>query len=79
MVQFRSLEVALGSVDSRRGSVGDEALGEMEVDTEGREQEEHGRRVGKVCWEEDWESGESGERCFVEDLDTNGFEEDILS
>ena len=42
-----SLEVSLGSFESWRGSVGDEALGEMKVDPEEREKDEDGRRVGK--------------------------------
>ena len=51
-LHFKSLEVALGIVDSWRGSAGDEALGEMKVDPEESEQDEDGRRFGKVCWED---------------------------
>ena len=64
----------MGSGESWRGSVRYEALGDMKVD---QERESRMRRVGKVRWE-DWESGESGGRCFVEGLKINGFVENIL-
>ena len=34
VLQFKSSEVALGSVESWRGSAGDGALGEMKLDPE---------------------------------------------
>ena len=59
----------MDSVKSWRGLAGDEELGEMKADQEEKEQDEDGRKVGKM---EEWG------RCFVEGLETNGFEEDIL-
>ena len=45
-LQFKLIVVSLGCVESWRGSAGDEALGEIKVDLEDREQDEDGRRFG---------------------------------